>query len=133
MNIFKALGSLALASALSAAAVDTVQATEQERYEHFEGEASPTVEAALENLTTYNAKLQEIMEDGLTSQEMAEIHQLTYTLENALATLNKELETTAATLEEVHLASERMEYDTVRIQGQRYVNQVRKIFFSESR
>ncbi|RTE85977.1 hypothetical protein EYQ95_10265 [Lysobacter sp. N42] len=109
-----------------------VHASEDERYDHFEGSESPTIEAALANLVEYNQKLQEAMEGGLTPQEMADIHQMTYTLENALKRLDEELEATAASLEEVHLASETMQGEIVSEQGRAYLEKVQKIFFSQN-
>ena len=130
MNFLKAVGSLALASVVASGAAGAAHASEDERYDHFEGSASPTIEAALANLVEYNQKLQEAMEGGLTPQEMADIHQMTYTLENALKRLDEELEATAASLEEVHLASETMQGEVVSEQGRAYLEKVQKIFFS---
>lgn len=132
MNFLKAIGSLALASVVASGVASTANASEDERYDHFEGDTSPTIEAALANLVEYNQKLQEAMEGGLTPQEMAEIHQMTYTLENALKRLDEELEATAASLEEVHLASETMQGEVVSEQGRAYLEKVQKIFFSEN-
>ena len=49
------------------------------------------------------------------------MHELTYTLENALARLQEELSNTAATLEEVHLASEDMKPDLIKSNGMDYI------------
>ncbi|WP_207916344.1 MULTISPECIES: DUF6746 family protein [Gammaproteobacteria] len=132
MNFLKAIGSLALASVVASGVAGVVHASEDERYDHFEGSESPTIEAALANLVEYNQKLQEAMEGGLTPQEMADIHQMTYTLENALKRLDEELEATAASLEEVHLASETMQGEIVSEQGRAYLEKVQKIFFSQN-
>jgi uncharacterized protein YukE len=55
---------------------------------------------------------------------MAEIHQLTYSLENALARIKKQLEESAELLEDVHQASEKAQYDNALKQGRAYLERV---------
>ena len=74
------------------------------------------------NLNEYNAKLQEIVKGDLTSQDMAKVHELTYTLEVALARLSKELDIAANSLEEVHLGSEQMNKQRVKGFGKSYLD-----------
>lgn len=108
------------ASALLCAAM-AAQA-DGDRPEHFEGERSETVEEALAHLREYNAKLSSIIErDELTASEMTEIHQLSYTLEHALARIENEVEELAEVLEDVHIASEEMDRETVRKQTPAYL------------
>jgi hypothetical protein len=96
--------------------------------EHFKGEASPTLEAALENLATYNAKLEALLaKDKLSLIDMNQVHELTYTLENALARIDAHLKTTAETLESVHKASERADAAVVKTDGQRYLNDSQRL------
>lgn len=102
-------------------AAAAVQA-DDDRPEHFEGERSETLEQALDNLREYNARLSAIVErDELTAAEMAEIHELSYTLENALERIDDEVDELAEVLEEVHIASEEMNRDTVRKQAPAYL------------
>ncbi len=82
--------------------------------EHFEGLPAETVAEAIEHLNTYTAELVALSEGELGPADMAEVHEVTYTLENALARLDQEYAAVAAALEEVHLASERADTDTVR-------------------
>lgn len=113
---------------LSAITTTAVQADEDERYEHYEGESAKTLEQAMSNLATFNAKLAELMTDGeLSAEDMANIHQLSYTLENALQKLDKEVDTLQEVLEEVHIASETMDYETVKNQGKLYLETSAKI------
>lgn len=96
---------------------------DDDRPEHFEGERSDTIAEALDNLREYNAKLNAIIErNELTAAEMAEIHQLSYTLENALERIEDEVEDLAEVLEEVHIASEEMDRETVRKQAPAYLS-----------
>lgn len=94
-----------------------------ERIEHFEGEPSETLEEAVKNFSEYNKKLEAILEkDEITNQDMVKVHQLTYTLENALGKINKELSELTITLEELHLASEKVDGKRVKNKGTSYLN-----------
>ncbi|WP_411358302.1 DUF6746 family protein [Pseudidiomarina salilacus] len=122
----KSLMMLSAATLLSFAT--TSFADDQERYEHFSGQPAKNLDQALFNLKNFNAKMAEIMaKDELTPQDMATIHQLSYTLENALQRLDEEVDTMQEVLEEVHLASESMDYETVQKQGKVYLESTGKI------
>jgi len=111
-------------SALCACLLLTLSASTfaSERPDHYKREPSATIEEALNNLSSYNQKLAKLLEkDNLSALEMHEVHQLTYTLENALQRLDKEVDNLAATLEAVHLASETADTQTVSEQGKAYL------------
>ena len=94
-----ASGLIVLSMALPAAAGDEVK--------HYAPEPSETLAEAVENFVTYNLRMQEVLSrDPLTVQDMEEVHELTYTLETALAKINEDLGALPVVLEEVHLASE---------------------------
>lgn len=100
----------------------TAAQADDDRPEHFEGEGAKTLEQALVNLREYNAKLSTIIErDELTASDMAEIHKLSYTLENALERIEDEVDELADVLEKVHVASEEMDRETVRRQAPAYL------------
>lgn len=102
--------------------------THADRVAHFKGEAAPTLEVALANLAKHNAHLAElIQQETLDPQSMHAVHQLTYTLENALETLRNELAAAAETLEAVHVASETSDPDTVRSAGQQYLDTLKQV------
>lgn len=107
----------------------TLQAEEeQQRYSHFKGQPAKNLDQALFNLANFNAKLAEIMaKDEFSPNDMATIHQLSYTLENALQRLDEEVDTMQEVLEEVHLASESMDFETVQKQGKVYLESTGKI------
>lgn len=88
---------------------------------HFRAQPSATIEQAKENLREYNARLQTLLQGSLGNDEMVQVHQLSYTLEDALKKLNEELAQLAATLEEVHLASEKLDRDAVVSRGRAYL------------
>lgn len=93
-----------------------------ERADHFQATPSPTLAAALDNIATYNPQLQKLLEKrSLTAADLNSIHELTYTLEQALARIGEEQRLAAEQLEEVHLASERGDVATVKRSGDAYV------------
>ncbi|MCH8493512.1 MAG: hypothetical protein LAT53_09800 [Idiomarina sp.] len=99
----------------------------QDRIDHFKGEPAPTLEQALINFVAYNAKLEALLAGELQTDDMVEIHQITYTLENALERIRQDLADLADTLEEVHVASETMNYEVVREAGTIYLEVSKKL------
>lgn len=99
------------------------QALADSRPNHFQGEPAETLEQALSNLNEYNAKLAEVLKRGeLSPADMAEIHRLTYTLENGLERLRKESHKLAQVLEALHLASESGDTEGVSVYGEAYLD-----------
>ncbi|WP_193074540.1 DUF6746 family protein [Pseudomonas sp. FME51] len=99
---------------------------EPERPAHFKGEPADTLQQAVTNLSEYNTKLDELLaKDELTPMDMHEVHQLTYTLENALQKIQADLADTAEVLEEVHIASETGKPGVVTEKGQAYLQTTR--------
>lgn len=88
--------------------------TQAQDYQHFKPEPSENLKQAIMNLTEYNAKLEALSQGELSAQDMAKVHELTYTLEVALARLSKELDVAANSLEQVHLGSEQMNKSRVK-------------------
>ncbi|MEQ8484642.1 MAG: hypothetical protein RIB46_09785 [Pseudomonadales bacterium] len=98
------------------------------RVDHHAGEPAPTLTVALANLQDYNARLAAILaQDELTAADLAVVHELTYTLENALARIREDVALVAEHLEAVHLASERADVATVRDRGRSYLDGVRPL------
>lgn len=90
---------------------------------HFEGKEVDTVKEAFHQFEEGNEKLEKYLEgDSIEAADLAHVHQLTYTLENALAKMKTALDTLATTLEEVHLASERGDADVVLESGRKYLS-----------
>lgn len=58
---------------------------------------------------------------------MAQIHELTYTLENALEKIDREMQTLTKTLEALHVASETADFGGTRSQGEAYLATARKL------
>ncbi|AQZ95711.1 DUF6746 family protein [Halopseudomonas phragmitis] len=89
--------------------------------EHFKGLPANSLEQALSNFVEYNKRLENILAGELTTETMTQVHELTYTLENALERIRQDSAELAETLEEVHLASERYDAEAVRKHGQDYL------------
>ena len=93
-----------------------------EKYSHFPSLQAPTTSAALCNLAAYNQKLQAIVnKKELSPEDMVKVHELTYTLENAVIKLQKNLETIAVDLEKVHKASEHLDQKVIKGSGDKYL------------
>lgn len=100
--------------------VATVNA--DENYSHFPSLDAPDTQTALCNLTKFNEKLASIAnKKELTPEDMVKVHELTYTLENAVMRLQKDLDTIAVDLEKVHKASERLDHETIKKSGDKYL------------
>jgi hypothetical protein len=105
-----------------------VASAQTDRVEHFKGLPADTLEQAVTNFSAYNGKLQTVLDKGnLNGQDLATIHESTYTIENALAKINAGLSTLAETLEEVHIASETADIDRVKTKGQEYLSIAREL------
>ena len=93
---------------------------------HYAPEPSETLEQALDNFVSYNAKLADVLERRpLTTADMEEVHEYTYTLEIALAKINEELGALPVVLEEVHQTSEGEDPDRLRDAVEAYLAQAR--------
>ena len=114
-------------AAAAAALLFAALAFADDDYEHYKGEPSKTLEQAVANLSEYNNRLEKVLAGELTPEAMNELHQLTYTLENALGKMDDELEDIAERLELVHKASERADPDTVKQEGAVYLEKSRTI------
>ena len=84
-----------------------------ETVQHYKGKPAETLPQAVANFSEYNRKLKALLDGPVTDADMAEVHQLTYTLENALKKINEEMAELADTLEKVHQASEKLDRDAV--------------------
>lgn len=112
---------------ISLAVAGGVLATE--RPDHFKGVAAPDLQTAVKNFTEYNKRLEKVMKGELTNADLAAIHQLTYTLENALKKINADLVELAEVLEEVHLTSETLKRDDLKKAGSAYFKTIKVLNF----
>ena len=111
----------ALLSATPLVSTSALADDDERQYQHFKPEPAENLQQAIMNLNKYNAMLDEIVNGDLSAEDMAKVHELTYTLEVALARLSKELDVAANSLEEVHLGSEQMNKQRVKGFGKDYL------------
>lgn len=100
---------------------------DDDRTKHFKGLPAPDLATAVANFSEYNTRLEAKLASKLTDEDLAEIHMLTYTLENALEKIEDELEELAETLEEVHVASETFDREKLKKNGDVYLQVSRTI------
>lgn len=101
----------------------------EDRPEHFEGKPAETLEIAFDNLAEVNRLIAALVQDGaVIPEEHAELHQLTYTAENALAKIGEDLQSLKETLEQVHKASEDFDTPTVLDQTPAYLEKSQALF-----
>ena len=124
-KVFNTLQALVLL-ALGVPAIGVFADTD--RVEHFKGKPAETLEQALTNLSEGNQSLAQLLERPITAETSYEIHQLTYTLENALERIEDEMDRLEDTLETVHLASEANRADRLERYGQQYLDLARELF-----
>jgi len=118
------------ALAMAATLVFSANSFATERIDHFKGLPSPDLATAVKNFSEYNDLLAKQLAGELTPQALAEIHQLTYTLEVALEKIGDEIKALADTLEEVHIASETSAPEKLAEEGKKYmqvVNELKKL------
>jgi len=103
--------------------IGSFTAQADESYNHFPAVASTDIHSAFCNIQSYNQKLTAITsKQTLSAQDMVKVHELTYTLENALKLLKLRLDTAAEELEKVHIASEKLEQNTIQSAGNIYLS-----------
>ena len=111
-----------LTASLSVLALAAFAHHDEERIDHYEGKASETLEQAFANFAETNAAIAEILaQDEVTLMDMAKIHEMTYTLENALERIDDEYDELEDMLEEFHLASESGDIEHASGLGQSYL------------
>lgn len=111
-----------------AAIVASRPAAADERPDHYQAKPAETLQQAVANLNEYNDRLASILAgDEIGVAEMNDVHQLTYTLETALARLDAELAAAADALETVHQASESRDGAAIRQAGRRYLDTLAEI------
>ena len=103
-----------------------LMADDNERVRHFKGITASSAVEAQSLLAEYNAKLAVIAsKEKLEMTDMAEIHMLTYTLENQLDYLEDDLERVAEQLEVLHKLSETAQAERAKAQADVYLKNVK--------
>lgn len=98
-------------------------ASDKKQYSHFPAQSSPNLETALCNIASYNKLLTQITQKKeMSVEDMVRIHELSYTLENAVSKLSSDLAQAAVDLEEVHLASETLQPTIIKKHAKMYID-----------
>lgn len=119
------LSALLLANVLTA----HTHADDKQQYDHFAGKDAKTLQEALVLFKEYNHSIKAILTKGDPSpMDMHKIHELTYTIENALARINSESQALAATLEQLHKASEHSKPKETSHIGKSYLDKAYELF-----
>jgi len=82
-------------------------AEEKEPFEHYRAEKAETLGQAVKNFSEYNARVAKVLEKAaLSPDDVEEIHEAPYTLEEALDRIEAGMEELEEQLEALHRASE---------------------------
>lgn len=119
-NLFKTV-------VLAASLIVAGSAVAEESSGHFKGLAAPDLNTAVANFSEYNNRLEKVLAGELTDADLVTVHELTYTLENALEKINVDLEELAQTLEKVHVASETFNRDALKEAAPAYLTTARTV------
>ncbi len=91
------------------------------------GVPSRTLTEAVANFSEYNQRLEKALAQEPTAERLQEIHELTYTLQNALEKINEDMDGLTDTLEEIHSSSEARQADEVREHATEYLKTARTV------
>ncbi len=117
--------SIRLTALAAALCLGFAAGAQEQRISHYSGEPADSMPQALANLAEYNARLQALLAED--EVDLHTVHELTYTLENALQRLQADLTDAAEALEEVHLASEAADAEKVKARGEDYLEVTRPL------
>jgi len=119
---------LALVPALALGLAAATASLASDRVEHYEAKSAATLEEAVANFAAYNDELAAVLErETLEAKDLEAIHEITYTLENALERMRQDMTVLAETLEALHLASEDHNEAVTREQGAAYLASARTL------
>lgn len=103
-------------------------AAAEERIDHYDAREAASLEEAVANFSTYNDRLAGILDKGdLSDSDLESVHELTYTLENALERIREDLDDLAETLEALHVVSEEHDAAATRRHGADYLKAARTV------
>lgn len=94
---------------------------------HFAGKTFNSITEAVSVFNDYNKRFESKLTGELSALDLHEIHELTYTMEDALAYITKSIYTVAEDLEAVHQATEYADAEKVQKSGATYLKLAREI------
>lgn len=112
-----------LASLMVVVSSFSVQAAD---VDHFKGAASPDLQSALCNLQKFDKKMAKLVgKKKMEMEDLAEIHELTYTLEVAVQRVQSEMNVVAEELEKAHKGSEVLAEAKVKKAAKEYLDRTK--------
>jgi len=124
MAVFPTLRAAAFVALFSA----SLTQADDPRFDHYQGLRAATLVEALQHLADYNAQLGALLaQPSLDLAELDAVHQLTYTIENALERIGSEVGVLAELLESVHVSSEQGDPETVLRDGRAFLEASRPL------
>ncbi len=93
-----------------------------ERADHYKGKVPKSLGQAMNYLRSHNTQLNTLLKaEKLSPQQLDEIHQMTYTMENAIKKLKNEVTLISDSLEALHKASETGKTKITKNLGEKYL------------
>ena len=93
-----------------------------ERADHYKGKVPKSLDQAINYLRSHNAQLNTLLKtEKLSPQQLDEIHQMTYTMENAIEKLKNGVTGISDSLEALHKASETGQTNITKSLGEKYL------------
>lgn len=97
------------------------------RVSHYAAQKAGSIDEALANLREANAKLTALLAGEVGEYDIHDIHSLSYTLEESLERIGKEIKQLHGTVADMHFASEGLNRDAVIDYGKAYLSGIEKI------
>lgn len=115
---------LAVATTLSTAAFPQ---SPPERVSHYQGKQAAGLAEAVANLREANARLAELLAGEVGEYDIHDIHSLSYTLEESLAKVRKDIEHLQEEVESMHFYSEGLKREEVIQYGNAYLKGIQPL------
>ena len=120
----KTLSLLALAAAATFSTA-TFGQSPSDRVAHYQGKQASDLAEAMVNLREANARLAELLSGEVGEYDIHDIHSLSYTLEESLAAIRKELADLQGDVESMHFYSEGLNREEVIQYGNAYLDGIK--------
>ena len=119
---------LVFVTALALGLVAATASSASDRVEHYEARSAATLEEAVAIFVEFSDALKTVLErEPLEAADLEAVHEITYTLENALERMRGDLAELADIVEALHLASEDHDEAATREQGAAYLEIARTL------
>lgn len=97
------------------------------RVSHYAAQKAGSIDETMANLREANAKLSALLAGEVGEYDIHDIHSLSYTLEESLERIGKEIKQLHGTVADMHFASEGLNREAVIDYGKAYLSGIDKI------